>query len=342
MSRTQASTNDGLSVATPLSPTDSDSESSHPAYPVAAPASIDAALSSSSESPHPPPFSSLYFPSRTTADQQHKPADSPEDDCPPAFAPAPPFTESSSSAAATAVAETKAALPRDTKDGSSSKDIDDGEPPPPYSEGSSPLESFTYVMASAGGPASIITQVSQSSAGPPINTLGGSDENITLELRGTRFTLSRDELLTLPEFVLLSLFPNGLLPDGHMNSYHDGDVYPVDYDPNSLQYMLEFFRTVAQTIPASPPSPTASSDHPAEAVPIEPMHGSARDMLQDRAGIIVLREDLDFYAIPPHRDITQPEMIEVKRAAGEALLRQDGIFSGLRKSEEPGDRKSVV
>lgn len=196
--------------------------------------------------------------------------------------------------------------------------------------------------------------------------------------RGTRFTLSRDELLTLPEFVLLSLFPNGLLPDGHMNSYHEGDVYPVDvgnpissspsssslpasqatvprilhhlsnttlylsdnlyssqYDPNSLQYMLEFFRNVAQTIPASP-SPTTSPEHIAEAVPIEPMHGSARDMLQDRAGIIVLREDLDFYAIPPHRDITQPEMIEVKRAAGEALLRQDGIFSGLRKSEEPG------
>lgn len=158
-----------------------------------------------------------------------------------------------------------------------------------------------------------------------------------------------------------------------MNSYHDGDVYPVDvgtptpsslppagplakimfhlsnpalylsdnmylsqYDPNSLQYMLEFFRTVAQTIPASPPSPTASAEHAAEAVPIEPMHGSARDMLQDRAGIIVLREDLDFYAIPPHRDITQPEMIEVKRAAGEALLEQNGIFSGLRKSEEPG------
>jgi ATP-binding cassette subfamily F protein 3 len=196
-------------------------------------------------------------------------------------------------------------------------------------------------------------------------------------IRGTRFTLSRDELLTLPEFVLLSLFPNGLLPDGHMNSYHgDGDVYPVDvgnpissvpfptahmgplakivfaltntalylsdniyssqYDPNSLQYMLEFFRTVAQTIPASPPSPSATPEQPAEAVPIEPMHGSARDMLQDRAGIIVLREDLDFYTIPPHRDITQPELIEVKRAAGEALLRQDGIFSGLRKSEEPG------
>lgn len=163
-----------------------------------------------------------------------------------------------------------------------------------------------------------------------------------------------------------------------MNSFHDGDIYPVDvsaaspvtqangpvqpisdraahqrilhalsnpdlylsdqhyysqYDPQSLQYMLDFFRRVAQTIPTSPPSP--SQEQP-EAVPIEPMQGSARDMLQDRAGIIVLREDLDFYVIPPRRDIEQPEMIEVKRAAAKALLQQDGIFSGLRKSEEPG------
>ncbi|KAL1637976.1 hypothetical protein SLS58_009093 [Diplodia intermedia] len=349
------------------------------------------------DSPYPPPFSSLYFPNHQPSDDDFdKPPDEESDhdnDAPPAFAPAPPFEEPSSSAAA-AVAETKAALPHDTKDGAgSSKDLDDGEPPPPYSEGSSPLDSFTYVMATAGGPASIITQVSQG-GGPPINTLGGaSDENITLELRGVRFTLSRDELLTLPEFVLLSLFPNGLLPDGHMSSYPDGDVYPVDvssptatsaapipaasnapgapqpivqagpsrkaealrshlaspslylsdifypsqYDPNSLQYMLDFFRHVAQTIPASPPSPsTLVGDHPAEAVPIEPMHGSARDMLQDRAGIIVLREDLDFYVIPPKRDIEPEEMMQIKRAAGKALLKQDGIFSGLRKSEEPG------
>ncbi len=52
------------------------------------------------------------------------------------------------------------------------------------------------------------------------------------DTRGTRFTLSRNELLTLPEFVLLSLFPNGLLPDGHMNSFHDGDVHSVDVSPS--------------------------------------------------------------------------------------------------------------
>ena len=69
---------------------------------------------------------------------------------------------------------------------------------------------------------------------------------------------------------------------------------------------------------------------------IDPMQGSARDMLQDRAGIIVLREDLDFYAIPPKADIEQVEMLEVKRAAAKSLLRQDGIFSGLKKSDEAG------
>jgi len=94
--------------------------------------------------------------------------------------------------------------------------------------------------------------------------------------------------------------------------------------------MLEFFRNVAQTIPDG----STTSDN--ETLPIEPVAGSARDMLQDRAGIIVLREDLDFYAIPPRPDIEQPEMIEVKRAAGKALLKQDGIFSGLRRSDETG------
>ncbi|KAH6678494.1 hypothetical protein B0J14DRAFT_688532 [Halenospora varia] len=316
---------------------------------------------SAPSSPRPPPFSSLY---NSTAEvvEAYKVAvteagASASSASVPAYAPI--ATESQSHQASNSrdvVADTKAALPQDTK-GESSKKDEDSEPPPAYSEGSSPLDSFTYLMAAAGGAASIITQVQQGGA-PPINTLGdvGADENITMDLRGQRFTLSRDELLTLPEFVLLSLFPNGLLPDGHLNTYHEGDAFQVDvgeakytrsllrnleiyiadihsqYDPASLQYMLEFFRNVAQTIPSGSNSPTAEPD----AVPIEPMAGSAAQTLQDRAGIIVLREDLDFYVIPPRADIEQPEMIEVKRAAGKALLKQDGIFSGLRRSEETG------
>ena len=99
----------------------------------------------------------------------------------PAYAPpdqdvaAPESSNSASSAAALRFQdETKRALPRDTKghagSSSSSKD-DDSEPPPAYSEGSSPLHSFTYLMAAAGGAASIITQVQQ--GGPSLNPLGG-------------------------------------------------------------------------------------------------------------------------------------------------------------------------
>lgn len=55
------------------------------------------------------------------------------------------------------------------------------------------------------------------------------DENpLTNSNRGTRFVLSRDELLTLPEFVLLSLFPNGLFPEGHMSGFPDSDAVQVD------------------------------------------------------------------------------------------------------------------
>lgn len=132
----------------------------------------------------------------------------------------------------------------------------------------------------------------------------------------------------MPEFVLLSLFPNGLFPDGQMNSFHDEGIYTVDFDPQCLQYMLDFFRKVTATITVS------SSDdemHEARESPSSPT-----SVLQDRAGIIVLREDLDFYTIPPRRDITHSEMLEVKRAAGRILLKQNGIFSGLRRSEDTG------
>lgn len=117
--------------------------------------------------------------------------------------------------------------------------------------------------------------------------------------------------------------------------------YASQYDPASLQYMLDFFRNVAQTIPTGDTTSQDGSDslHPLNPVNSRTGSGSSVGGGQDeskRAGIIVLREDLDFYVIPPQSDIGPKEMIEVKRAAAKALLGQDGIFSGLKKSDEPG------
>lgn len=92
----------------------------------------------------------------------------------PAYAPADSVTPGSSSDPAAASRfqdETKRALPQDTKGESSRSKEEDAEPPPAYSEGPSPLKSFTYLMAAAGGASSIITQVQQ--GGPPINPIGG-------------------------------------------------------------------------------------------------------------------------------------------------------------------------
>lgn len=130
-----------------------------------------ASSSSSFPSFAPPPFSSLYFLPHTPPDRLKASITEPVSDPPPAFSPVPP-AEAVVAGTTSVEAETKAALPADNK-GESSKGAEDSEPPPPYTEGSSPLDSFTYVMAAAGGAASIITQVQQ--GGPaPVNTLAGT------------------------------------------------------------------------------------------------------------------------------------------------------------------------
>jgi hypothetical protein len=142
-------------------------QSPPPRYPNSEPSA------SAPSSPCPPPFSSLYT-STAEVVEAYKTAvtEAGASASVPAYAPV--VTEShraSTSSQNDVVAETKASLPQDTK-GESSKKDEDSEPPPAYSEGSSPLDSFTYLMAAAGGVASILTQVQQ--GGPaPINTLGG-------------------------------------------------------------------------------------------------------------------------------------------------------------------------
>jgi len=172
LSDTQPEAHDGETVGQPQSKVERDivsrTQSPPPGYPVSEPSN------SAPPSPRPPPFSSLYT-STEEAVEAYKTAVTEagaSSTAAPAYASvAPELHGPSTSSQEDVVAETKAALPQDTK-GELSKKDDDSEPPPAYSEGSSPLDSFTYLMAAAGGAASIITQVQQGGA-PPINTLGG-------------------------------------------------------------------------------------------------------------------------------------------------------------------------
>lgn len=145
------------------------SQSPPPGYPT----SEAESSRSSPPSSRPPPFSSLYT-STAEAVEAYKVAvtEAGTSTSVPAYSSAAPQLHQPSASSSDVLADTKAALPQDTK-GESSKKDEDVEPPPAYSEGSSPLQSFTYLMAAAGGAASIITQVQQGGP-PPINTLGGT------------------------------------------------------------------------------------------------------------------------------------------------------------------------
>jgi dipeptidyl-peptidase-3 len=133
-----------------------------------APLPLSPSEASASSSASPPPFSSLDF--AFDANQPKVTESGPASL--PAFALLPTEEPLEPAPSSSVVADTKASFSEPKGDGQG-KTPDDGEPPPPYTEGYSPLESFTYVMAAAGGASSIITQVQQT-GGPPINTLGGT------------------------------------------------------------------------------------------------------------------------------------------------------------------------
>lgn len=132
------------------------------------------ASSSSLASSHPPPFSSLVFGPVSESSHTKVPASQPGPASVSTSTP-PPLDEEplEPDPSLPIVADTKASFTRESKGDSAGKSAEDGEPPPPYTEGSSPIQSFTYVMAAAGGASSLITQVQQV-GGPPINTLGGT------------------------------------------------------------------------------------------------------------------------------------------------------------------------
>lgn len=158
-------------TTTARAPSPADSLVEDDYYTAPPPHSPSEASASTSFSLGPPPFSSLFFASPSNEFNQPKVSESGPASLP-AFAPPPPVEEPLESApSSSVVADTKASFSTPKRDGPG-KNTDDGEPPPPYTEGYSPLESFTYVMAAAGGASSIITQVQQT-GGPPINTLGG-------------------------------------------------------------------------------------------------------------------------------------------------------------------------
>lgn len=179
----------------------------------------------------------------------------------------------------------------------------------------------------------IITQVSPESLGIPAmnydeaSTTSDYNSKIYLDIRGREFCTTRDELMSLPESILLLLFPNGVFLDRHgqvITNLTELDVVYVNFDPHCFQYILETFGKAQKdllTMLGNLLTPQISST--------SMRMDTAANVLQTKPAIIVLREDLDFYVIPPVAGCLADDMRHLKLEVGSKIQMQQLVFLGL-------------
>lgn len=158
------------------------------------------------------------------------------------------------------------------------------------------------------------------------------DSRIHLNIRGTHFTITRDELMSLPESILLCLFPNGVFLDESgqvITNLTEEDVVFVNFDPDCFQYIIDTFgdaqRDLEKMPPLSPP-PSGFNRYTQQE--------TGATVLQSKPAIIVLREDLDYYVIPPISGLDADQIRKIKIAVSAELTKNKLIFSGLGYNPE--------
>ncbi|KAJ3524850.1 hypothetical protein NM688_g8491 [Phlebia brevispora] len=171
------------------------------------------------------------------------------------------------------------------------------------------------------------------------------------DLRGRRFSVDRETIMNLPESVLLCLFPNGLvlsrqsaaLSDGGDNDEYE-ELYGVDFDPDCFQFVLTFFRNASEAFYGTPSSPGlyAAQQHLVEGGSPTSDFGpsSSQNPLLSKQAIIVLREELEYFSIPPKdgkamtnsNGIANDALLELKRKCGDYLLSKRNIFTALQRN----------
>ncbi|KII94223.1 hypothetical protein PLICRDRAFT_36471 [Plicaturopsis crispa FD-325 SS-3] len=173
---------------------------------------------------------------------------------------------------------------------------------------------------------------------------------LRLDLRGSVFHVDRETIMNLPESVLLCLFPNGLvlsrqsmaLSDGEDNE-DDEEVYGVDFDPNCFRYVLQFFKKAGDDFygTASTPGLFAAQQHLIDGSPSSDFGPStSQNPLLTKQAIIVLREELEYFSIPPkngnattnENGIANTPLIEIKRQCGDYLMGKRNIFTALQRN----------
>jgi len=156
--------------------------------------------------------------------------------------------------------------------------------------------------------------------------------------------------MNLPESVLLCLFPNGLVlsrqngvPDEEGN-VDEEDIYSVDFDPDCFQFVLTFFRNASDAFYGTSTTPGlfSAQQHLLEVSPTEFQMNpaSVQNPLLTKQAIIVLREELEYFSIPPKNSpagtdkngIANEVLVQTKRQSGDHLMEKRNIFTALQRN----------
>jgi len=175
-------------------------------------------------------------------------------------------------------------------------------------------------------------------------------DRVTLRIRDSYdLKVSREALMELPESVLLCLFPNGVVlnaphrgsVDGEgLSEGEDEDIYFVDFDGPCLEYVLHFFDKARTDFYGTSRPPGDDQNTPGQ---------SMQNPLFHKQAIIVLREELEYFSIPPKRGPNQAlddpsyactsddgapnqALLDLKRTCGDHLLSRRSIFTALQRN----------
>jgi hypothetical protein len=115
------------------------------------------------------------------------------------------------------------------------------------------------------------------------------------------------------------------------------------FDPDCFSFVLAFFRNASDTFygTATLPGLFAAQQHLIDGSPSSDFGpGTSQNPLLTKQAIIVLREELEYFSIPPkdgkattdEHGIANEPLVDIKRQCGKYLMEKRNIFTALQRN----------
>lgn len=189
---------------------------------------------------------------------------------------------------------------------------------------------------------------------------------LDLDLRGVRVKLDRDTLVSLPESLLIAMFPNGLVlgrPDPNTYeseeeeeegedqvlveenseeeaSEEEGSLRKTTHHNNNANDILTTYvdfdasclEYVLQFYQHAQAEKDSNQLQQTESIFASSPAAQYYPSLLDKQAIIVLREELEYYCVVPSASKLNMNLPDIKLSSGEYLKSQNQVFAALQKN----------